>query len=74
MYGRGVILILSYQRPEITKIFFYYGKLMELIVQVGLPIDTGIIGGEHLSNLNVLDFVLNYFSYWPSAIISILLM
>ena len=41
---------------------------MELIVQIGFPIDMGEFGLDFLGIQNMFSFIIDYFSYWPSAI------
>ena len=49
MLGRIVLLLATFKYLKITKIFLYWGLLMELIVQIGFPMDTGEFGSDFLA-------------------------
>ena len=67
-FGRFILLLLTIKYLKVTKIFLYWGLVMELIVQIGFPMDTGVFGSDFLATSNLVAFVLEYFSFWPSTI------
>ena len=68
MFGRVILLLISTKYLNVTKCVAYYQLGMELIFEVGLPIDRGLEGAAYVSNMILNLFVFDYFYWIPNAI------
>lgn len=72
-FGRLVLLLISIKYLKITKVYCYYQLLIWLVIEVGLPYDSGELRMSWLHVNLLIFFILDYFHFYPTAICIMLL-
>ena len=67
MFGRALMLIVSYKYLPITKFMVYYQLLLALVTEIGLPLDMGTYAQEFVQVDLLISFILDYFSFYPTT-------
>ena len=68
LVGRALLLLISFKYLKVTKVMCYYTLLVELIIEVGVPIDAGDLRQAFLSVRLLIFFILDYFHFYPTVI------
>lgn len=66
-FGRLLLMLVSFKKLEVCKVYFYYMQLYKLVEQL-LPRDYGSVRLKLTMQYDLLDFCMLYFNFWPSLI------
>lgn len=67
IFTRLALFLISLKYPWVIKLAVYFHFFKELVFEVGLPMDRGIIAIEILYSRNILSFIMYYFEFLPST-------
>ena len=65
--GRAVLLLISFKRLSICKVYIYY-QVVYVLLELFLPRDHGDMQLKVMMDNNLMSFLLLYFDFWPSCI------
>ena len=71
-FGRLIFMLISIKHLSVCKVYFYY-EMIIMLVLMGLPQDYSQDHGSMIFMLtSTLNFLLSYFHFWPSFILTLL--
>ena len=66
--GRAILLLVSFKYLKVTKAMCYFTLLVELIIEIWIPVDAGDLRIPFLNARMLVYFVLDYFHFYPTVI------